>query len=139
MGNEVDMTNKTLFSEEAKKAPFLENEDNPLPDIVTVSIRAIKEIKKLALSKNVSTVMRLGLKGGGCNGFSYHFEFEEGEARKDDRLFEYDEVIVRVDPKSFVYIKGTEIDYVKSLMETGFRFRNPNVTSKCGCGESIGF
>ncbi len=80
--------------------------------------------------------LRVGVRGGGCSGLSYFIEFAE-EQKPNDKVFEKDGVKVIVDPKSYLYLIGTELDYSESLMGAGFKFNNPNVKSECGCGESF--
>ncbi len=83
--------------------------------------------------------IRVGIRGGGCTGFSYMFEWDDGEPRERDKVFRQHGVKLFVDPKSFVYLRGTELDFVTSMMGHGFKFNNPNVQGECGCGESVQF
>jgi len=83
--------------------------------------------------------IRLGIRGGGCTGYSYLFQFEDGEARENDFVVEVDGVRVLVDPKSLVLLNGTEVDFETGIRGHGFRFNNPNVKESCGCGDSITF
>ena len=83
--------------------------------------------------------IRVGIRGGGCTGFSYLFEWDDKEPRKSDKVFDQHGVRLVVDPKSFVYLRGTELDFIKSMMGHGFKFINPNVKGECGCGESVQF
>lgn len=80
--------------------------------------------------------LRVGVRGGGCSGFQYFLEFAE-EAKENDRRLECHGVHLFVDSKSFLYLMGTEVDYVESLAGSGFKFNNPNVKRTCGCGESF--
>ena len=80
--------------------------------------------------------MRLAVKGGGCSGMSYHITYAE-KAGERDAVFERDGARVVVDPKSLIYLDGTELDWVQTLMQSGYRFNNPQVKSSCGCGESF--
>jgi iron-sulfur cluster assembly protein len=81
--------------------------------------------------------LRLGVRGGGCSGASYVIEFAD-KIRAKDIVHEYDGLKVVVDPKSMVYLRGSVLDYEVKLMQHGFKFRNPNERSGCGCGESFG-
>ena len=83
--------------------------------------------------------IRVGLRGGGCSGFSYVMEFEGRPPRESDRVFAFDGVRVVIDPKSLTLMNGTTIDYETSVMGHGFKFTNPQVKSSCGCGASIQF
>ena len=80
--------------------------------------------------------LRLGVKGGGCSGLSYFVDWAAGPSRLD-QVIERDGARVFVDPKSAVSLAGTTVDYQQTLMQSGFVFRNPNVKSACGCGESF--
>ena len=107
---------------------------------ITITASAADEIRKQALKRGKpESALRIGIKGGGCTGFSYLFEWSDGEPRPKDRLFEKDGVRVLVDPKSLVYLDGTELDFVRGMMGHGFKFNNPNAKGACGCGESVQF
>ena len=80
--------------------------------------------------------LRLGVQGGGCSGLSYSIQFDT-QPRKRDRIFQFGDVRVFVDPKSFVYLNGMTLDWEDTLMRQGFVFSNPNVTKACGCGTSF--
>ena len=74
--------------------------------------------------------------GGGCSGFQYQLALDD-EAAAEDQVFEQNGVRFFVDPRSHLYLDGTEIDYVDDIMGSGFKFNNPNATGSCGCGESF--
>ncbi len=80
--------------------------------------------------------IRLGVRTSGCSGMAYVLEFVD-EIQDEDRVFETAGVKIVVDPKSLVYLDGTELDFVKEGLNEGFKFNNPNVSSECGCGESF--
>ena len=82
------------------------------------------------------TYLRVGVKAGGCSGYSYQLEFVD-QRRDDDRVIERDGVRLLVDPKSEVFLAGTELDYSSGLNGKGFTFNNPNASGTCGCGESF--
>jgi iron-sulfur cluster assembly protein len=82
--------------------------------------------------------IRVGIRGGGCTGFSYVFEWAD-QVRPTDKLFEAHGVKVVVDPKSLVYLGGMQLDFVRGMMGHGFKFNNPNAKGACGCGESVQF
>jgi len=107
---------------------------------ITITEKAAAEIRKQATKRGKpESALRVGIRGGGCTGYAYLFEWADGEPRAHDQVFERDGVRVFVDPKSLVYLDGTELDFVTSLMGYGFKFNNPNVKSTCGCGESVQF
>lgn len=86
--------------------------------------------------------IRVGIKGGGCSGFSYSIEFEDGAPRTGDLVLEFEEegrakVRVFCDKKSIIYLGGSVLDWEKTLMYSGFKFKNPQEASRCGCGHSF--
>jgi len=81
--------------------------------------------------------LRLGVRGGGCSGLSYVVEWEEAPTERDEVL-EREGARVFVDSRSARFLAGTVVDWQKSLLQSGLVFRNPNVKSSCGCGESFG-
>lgn len=80
--------------------------------------------------------LRLGVSGGGCSGLSYQMRFDS-QPRERDRVFQFGDVRVFVDPKSFIYLHGMVLDYQEGLMQQGFAFVNPNSKKSCGCGSSF--
>ena len=111
---------------------------------IQVSQKAFSEIKRLATKRRAegkdTAALRIGIRGGGCTGFSYVFEWAEGPPGSRDQVVPLEEgLAVYVDPKSLVYLAGTELDFVTSMMGYGFKFNNPNTKGACGCGESVQF
>ncbi len=101
--------------------------------------RAIKRVKVAMAKEGVSPEeggLRLGVTGGGCSGLSYSIKFDS-RPRERDRIYNFDDVRVFVDPKSFIYLNGMTLDYEETLMRQGFNFINPNSTRSCGCGSSF--
>ena len=98
---------------------------------------AVSQIAALMAEKE-SAGLRIGVKKGGCAGMEYTMEFAE-EVDPHDEVVERDGARVMIAPMAQMFLFGTEIDYQTSLLESGFRFNNPNVTEACGCGESIKF
>ena len=80
--------------------------------------------------------LRIYVQGGGCSGFSYSLGFDD-TVHEDDQVGEAEGFRVVCDPKSFLYLNGTQLDFEESLMGRGFKFGNPNATKSCGCGESF--
>ena len=109
---------------------------------VEVTERAVNEIKKASSARATKPKgLRVGIRGGGCTGFSYLFEWSDSEPRPEDKVLSFEEGNVRVfiDPKSFVYLDGSTLEYSTTLMVRGFKFVNPKVNSTCGCGDSGSF
>lgn len=104
--------------------------------IVQVTPDALAELKRLAAEEGEGRGgIRLGVKGGGCSGFSYVREFDN--QREGDTVIEFDGVKFFMDRKSAIYLKGIVLDYTGGIKGKGFVFQNPNATSTCGCGESF--
>jgi iron-sulfur cluster assembly protein len=104
---------------------------------IEISEKAAARIKALTGEKGTPAGgLRLGVKGGGCSGLSYHIDWA-AEPAKYDQVIERDGARVFVDPKSAVFLAGTTVDWQQTLMQTGFVFKNPNVKTACGCGESF--
>lgn len=109
---------------------------------ITVSERAVQEIKKAAAKRATAPKgLRVGIRGGGCTGFSYLFEWSDKEPRPEDQVLSFEDgtVNVFIDPKSKVFLEGSTLDYATTLMARGFKWVNPNVKGECGCGESVQF
>lgn len=98
---------------------------------------AVKEVKHLLkeLGAPSGHGLRLGVKGGGCSGFSYVLEF--GEPKDSDNVYEVEDFVVIVDKSQEMYLAGTELDYEEGLNNRGFIFKNPNAETTCGCGTSF--
>src|SRR5919205_1912219 len=106
---------------------------------ITVTEKAIAKIRSAMAKEGISPEqggLRLGVQGGGCSGLSYNIRFDT-QPRERDRIFQYDDVRVFVDPKSFIYLHGMTLDYQETLIQQGFVFVNPNSTKSCGCGSSF--
>jgi iron-sulfur cluster assembly protein len=106
---------------------------------IQVSEKAREHIRAALLKEGVAAQqggVRLGVRGGGCSGLSYNITFDS-QPRERDRVFQFDDIRVFVDPKSFVYLNGITLDWEETLMQRGFVFRNPNAKKSCGCGSSF--
>ncbi|MFH0902095.1 MAG: iron-sulfur cluster assembly accessory protein [Pseudomonadota bacterium] len=107
---------------------------------ISITARAVEKIHEMAKKRGKpGSALRIGIRSGGCTGSSYLFEWSDGPAEEHDKVFEQDGITVYIDPKSLVYLDGTELDFVTSLDNHGFKFNNPNVKASCGCGESVSF
>lgn len=103
---------------------------------VTLTTSAASRVEKYLQNRGKGLGLRLGVKTTGCSGMAYTLEFVD-EMRPEDHVFESHGVKILVDPKSLVYIDGTELDFAKEGLNEGFKFNNPNVKDECGCGESF--
>jgi len=104
-----------------------------------VTDKAIVKIRSAMAKEGVSPDqggLRVGVQGGGCSGLSYNIRFDS-QPRERDRIFQFADVRVFVDPKSFIYLHGMTLDYQETLMQQGFVFTNPNASKACGCGTSF--
>jgi iron-sulfur cluster assembly accessory protein len=105
--------------------------------MLTITENAANKIKVLSKDREqVPQGIRVGVRGGGCSGFSYFLEFAES-SKEGDRILETNGVKIFVDDKSYLYLMGVEVDYVDGLVGAGFKFQNPNARRTCGCGESF--
>jgi iron-sulfur cluster assembly protein len=105
--------------------------------VITVTSKAAEKVKEFMKQEGREDLyLRVYVSGGGCAGLSYGMGFEE-KADEDDAVIEENGVKLLVDSYSSRYLKGTEIDYIESLMGAGFKINNPNVTKSCSCGHSF--
>jgi len=109
----------------------------PGKQAVTITPKAATQIAKL-MSRDSHQGLRVGVKKGGCAGMEYTMEYVT-DVNPMDEVVEVDGARVMIAPMAQMFLFGTEIDYETSLLESGFKFRNPNVVDACGCGESIKF
>jgi iron-sulfur cluster assembly protein len=103
---------------------------------ISVSEAAAKHVASQLASRGKGLGIRVGVTTSGCSGMAYVLEFVD-ELAPEDEVFEGHGVKVFVDPKSMVYLDGTELDFVREGLNEGLQFRNPNVQGECGCGESF--
>ena len=106
---------------------------------ITLTETAAREIKTIIQQQELDAEkvrLRVGVKGGGCSGFSYVLDLTENE-RPTDEVTDQHGIKIVCDPKSLLYLDGTKIDFKDEIMGRGFVFQNPNATSSCGCGSSF--
>lgn len=103
---------------------------------ITITEKAAERVEAFLANRGKGVGIRLAVRTSGCSGMAYEIEFAD-EVREDDTVFEGHGVKIVIDPKSLVYVQGTEIDYVKEGLNEGFKFTNPNAKAACGCGESF--
>jgi len=106
--------------------------------VITITTRAAQEVKRILSEQKLpeKTALRVGVKGGGCSGFSYTLGFDD-QLSETDQVTDADGIRLVCDPKSFLYLNGTQLDFEDNLMGRGFKFGNPNASKTCGCGESF--
>ncbi|MHC5542457.1 HesB/IscA family protein [Singulisphaera rosea] len=105
---------------------------------VMLSEKAANEVKKIFTEQNLpeDTVLRVGVQGGGCSGFSYSLNFDNSTSERD-RIVDFHGIKLAVDKKFDPYLDGTVVDFYDGLEKRGFVFNNPNVVKSCGCGSSF--
>jgi iron-sulfur cluster assembly protein len=111
----------------------------PVAPAVHLTEAAAQKIRQLLEKEGVSPEkggLRVGVQGGGCSGLSYAMRLDT-QARDRDKIFEEHGARLFVDPKSFLYLNGTTLEYENTLMRQGFVFQNPNAARSCGCGSSF--
>ncbi len=106
--------------------------------MISLTENAAKEIRKVIVENEMpeGTGIRIGIKGGGCAGFTYVFDFDDNIG-EFDQVFDSQDLNVIVDKKSLIYIDGTIVDFNTGLTDRGFKFQNPKADAACGCGTSF--
>ena len=117
-----------------QSSPVLPATDAP----ISLTEKAVKQVRTMIEQEKLSDEagLRVAIIGGGCSGLSYKLAFEAAP-RKRDKIYDMGGVRVFMDPKSALYLRGTQLDFVDSLNGTGFTFSNPNADAECGCGQSF--
>ena len=106
-------------------------------NILTLTPKAIERIRYLVnQSSSQDNILRVGIEKGGCAGLTYSMDYIS-EIKEGDEIVDQNDVRVVIDPKAILYLLGTEMDYVEDKFSSGFKFKNPNEVSACGCGESV--
>jgi iron-sulfur cluster assembly accessory protein len=111
--------------------------DQTQTELITLTPAAVTAVRDLLAKRNLEGyALRVFISGGGCSGFQYGMALENN-IREQDKTAEFDGVKVVVDEVSFEYLRGASVDYVDSVMGSGFKIENPNAVSTCGCGSSF--
>jgi len=136
-GGTMTEAQKKAFEPVAKLDTGVPKDTVAISDAAVVAARAA-----LAKRGTPEAAIRLGIRGGGCSGFAYAIEYEDGEPRSGDRVLEFTEegkqrVRFFVDKKSILYLGGSVLDWEKTMMFQGFKFKNPHESTRCGCGHSF--
>ena len=103
---------------------------------ISLTESAANRVKTFLDKRGKGVGVRLGVKTTGCSGMAYTIEFSD-EVEESDEVFEENGIKILVNPKSLVYLDGTELDFAKEGLNEGFKFNNPNEKDRCGCGESF--
>jgi iron-sulfur cluster assembly protein len=103
---------------------------------ISLTESAANRVKTFLDKRGKGVGVRLGVKTTGCSGMAYTIEFAD-EVEESDEVFEENGIKILVNPKSLVYLDGTELDFAKEGLNEGFKFNNPNEKDRCGCGESF--
>tara|TARA_X000001036_G_C20656394_1_gene797158 strand:+ start:1349 stop:1672 length:324 start_codon:yes stop_codon:yes gene_type:complete len=105
--------------------------------MITVTSNAVNHIKKLLSSRDKKPIgIKLGIETKGCSGLSYNMEFVD-QPTEGDELLTINDINIYIDPKATLFLLGTVMDYEEGVLESGFKFINPNEKGRCGCGESF--
>jgi iron-sulfur cluster assembly protein len=107
---------------------------------ISLTESAAKEIKTIIQDQSLpagQTKLRVGVKGGGCSGFSYTLDLTEEQPGEGDEAIESNGVQILCNQRAYLYLNGVEIDFKDEVMGRGFVFKNPNASSSCGCGSSF--
>lgn len=104
--------------------------------LISLTDPAVRKVDSLRVREGQGDFLRVGISGGGCNGLSYKMKFVD-QTRKGDIAVRFGDIVVLVDSKSALYLKGTILDYSTALVAGGFKFSNPNAKASCSCGESF--
>ena len=109
----------------------------PMGKGIGLTDSAVSRLRRLLAERNTPEAgLRIAVKGGGCSGLAYHREWTE-KSRERDKIFEREGVRIFIDPKSYLYLMGTELVFEEGLLASGFKLQNPNVKAACGCGDSF--
>ena len=110
-----------------------------LNEEITLTEKALQQVRNIKQENNIPETngLRIGVKGGGCSGFTYVLGFD-AESKPTDKIFQIEEIKVYIDPKSLFFLSGTQLDFSDGLNGKGFVFNNPNAQKTCGCGNSFG-
>lgn len=107
--------------------------------MITVTSKAAEFIKEQLTKRGTpESALRVGIRGGMCAGYAYSLEFCDDPPRSNDTIVEQDGVRIFIDPKSLIFLSGSELDFEQTMIHRGLKLRNPHEKTRCGCGESFG-
>ena len=105
--------------------------------MITLTNKAAEKVRQILQNEQKEGhALRVAVKGGGCSGFTYTLDLSDSFS-DTDQIFEDKGVKIAIDAKSFIFLNGTEVDYIENLTGSGFSFSNPNASRTCGCGSSF--
>ena len=105
--------------------------------MIQLTDNAVAQVKSIKIKDNKPNhALRVSVTDGGCSGMSYQLDFDDQISEKD-KIFEFGDVKVVVDPKTYIFVRGMILDFSSGLDGKGFEFNNPNAKTKCGCGSSF--
>jgi iron-sulfur cluster assembly protein len=105
--------------------------------MITLTENALTQMKKLVFARGTRPLgIKVNINTKGCSGLSYALEYVD-EIDSKDEMLKFDDIKIFVDPKASLFLIGTQVDYIESELESGFKFINPNEKGRCGCGESF--
>lgn len=107
--------------------------------MIEITPKALEQVRQIASTNDFENFyLRVGVKSGGCSGLQYEFDIEkDGQANENDRIFQKEDIEIRINPKAYLYLNGLKIDYQKDGLNSGFVFDNPSAKRSCGCGTSF--
>jgi iron-sulfur cluster assembly accessory protein len=118
-------------------SPEARTQDEAIDRRVSLTQAAVEYVKRIRTTEQKDgQALRVGVKAGGCSGYSYFLGFT-AERRPSDLVLEYEGLTVYIDPRSLEVLQGTTIDYERGLLGAGIQFKNPRAKKSCGCGESF--
>ncbi len=127
----------SVLAEDAIKTAIKDIREKQLNKMsITLTSSAKSQLRQSVADREKGIGVRVGVKRTGCSGLAYLMEYVDALADEDE-VYQFDDVKLVIDKKSLIYLKGTELDYVKNGLNEGFEFKNPNVKNECGCGESF--
>lgn len=104
--------------------------------MISLTLKAQEKLAEFLKQDASYKYVRIGVRGGGCSGFEYTFALT-GDSKPEWDVLQFDNITIVVDPISSMYLDGVIVDYVESLLDSGFKFTNPAVKATCGCGKSF--
>lgn len=107
--------------------------------MISLTEKAIENLKKIASSEDIKNlIVRIKIQGGGCAGMEHEFYFDD-KIMATDEIIEIDKIQIIVDPLSYQYVENVTVDFVETIISSGFKFNSPDIKATCGCGKSFSY